>query len=487
MTPKNPIAIYYKGLADFESGEFYETEVLCEKILWEKSTQGSLWLYLNSLRSQKKYDEGIAKINEFKKKISTKDQEDLINQFLITFYLDKGEKFFGKAESIAIERYCSDKSDISRAIELLKVYRISKKLEEFEKIVDEIRNNDLSILPDLQQIDLADIFYDTKHYIEASKIYSRLVDPSVNTNLTRKLILSHFFSENRKQALECCKILHSNCGPQSYSSRIELAIYHEVGDLVEAEKLCNRYLEMYPDDYEMKLSQAIVNIRANNTLAVISFLEIPCNYENLSYVSGSKLVNLFFDVSRYDDAIRLSFFLRNKFLENPQTHLDYIRIILDVADRSSLLNKPKIVDIDDIVQLEDPFKKITSYLVCSESCSVDQKIAIKLSLTSPLGKKIIGVNEGAKINFDSPIGENFVIVKNILSKYVFAFQESVNNFSQQFIGHPGIFRIPVGSGNEGHITDKDIQNIRTLVEKNQKNVDTVLNFYKKRLLRLGQN
>ena len=485
LNSTSPVATYYKCLADFESGKFYETEVLCEKILWEKSTPGSLWLYLNSLRSQKKYDEGIAKISEFEKKISTKDQEDLINQFLLIFYLDKGEKYFENAESIAIARYYSDKSEISRAIDLLKVYRISKKLAELEKIIGELKDEDLSTISDLQQIDLADIFYDMKQYNEASKIYSRLVDPSVNTNLTRKLILSLFFIENHKQALECCKILHLHCGSQSYSSRIELTIYHEVGDLVEAKKLCNRYLEVYPDDYEMKLSQAIVNIRANNTSAVISFLEIPYNYDNLSYESGSKLVNLFFDVSRYDDAIRLSYFLRNKFLENPQTHLDYIRIILDVADRSSLLNKPEKVAIDDIVQLEDSFTKITSYLVCSDNCSIDQNIAIKLSLASPLGKKIIGVSEGGKINFNTPVGENFVIVRNILSKYVFAFQESVNNFSQQFIGHPGIFRIPIGSGNEGYITDKDIQNIRTLVEKNQKNVDTVLNFYKKRLLTIS--
>lgn len=479
LNSTNPAAIYHKGLTDYEEGDPREAEIQSEKILWDESSEGALWLYLSSLRSQKKYDEGIVKISEFEQKSLSDDQKNLLYQFLITFYLDKGEQFYVNAESIAKTRYESDKNDILKLIQLLRTYQITKNLKDLEIIIEEIQSRDFSNIPDLQQIEIADIFYDVKHPLEASKIYSRLVDPSENTGLTQKLIASHFFSNNHKSALEYCKILHSRHGPQPYSSKIELAIYLEVGDLQEAKKICVQYLEKYPKDYEMKLNKAKVDFRANNISEVNSFLEVPYKLSELSYESGTKLASLFFAVSRFDDAIKVSYAVRNKFPDNPQAHLDYIQIILDVADRSSLLNKPEKVQLDTVVQLEDPFKVNTSYFICLEG-STDPLFITKLSPSTVLGGKIINASEGVKISFEAPVGENFVIVKNILSKYIFAFQESVNNFSQKFLGHPGIFKIPVGSGNDGHITKDDIQNLRTLVEKNQKNVDTLLNLYKKR-------
>jgi len=191
-----------------------------------------------------------------------------------------------------------------------------------------------------------------------------------------------------------------------------------------------------------------------------------------------KLANLFYSIGYYDKAIELSFKIRNEFIDNPQVHLEYIQIILDVSDRSTLLKKHDRVEIGDVVQLEDQSKKITSYYLHNES--KPEKIATLLSSTSKLGSTILDKKVEDKINFEVPVGENIVIIKSILNKYIFAFQESGNNFSQQFIGHPGIFKIPFGTGKDGSLTDSDIQNIRELVEKNQKGIDTLLDLYKKR-------
>lgn len=483
LDPTNPIAIYQKALNEFELGNFSESEELTGQILWNNSTPGSLWLYLNSLKSQKKFDCGISRIQEFEHKTITKEQEDLLNHYHIVFYLDMGEKYHENAESIAFSRYGHDKTNINKIIDLLNVYRIMKNNEKIETTINDIRKFDLNLLHYLQQIEIADLFFKTQHYLDASKIYSRLVFPSENTPLTQKLISSFYFIGDHRKALEYCKILHSHHGFQPYSSKIELAIYYEVGDIFEAEILCSQYLEKYPDDYEMKLNLATVNLRANEKLKVQSFLEFPYDFEKLSYESGSKIVNLFLAMSRYDEAIQLSFKIRNKNLDNPEVHLDYIKTILDVSDRSALLEKPEKVEINSVVQLEDTLKKTTSYILYNEN--IPDKIAIPLSITTPLGSQILNKCEGERINFEVPIGENFVFIKNILSKYVFAFQESVNNFSQQFIGHPGIFQMPIGSGCDGHITKEDIQNLRMLTEKNQKHFNTILNLYKNRQLTIS--
>lgn len=477
IDPENPITIFQKASIEFENGNYLEAEKLSEKILWNENTPGSLFIYLNSLKIQEKYRYGIEKIQEFKGRELTKDQINCINHFIQLFFIDLGE--YEKAESILLTNYESDKKNIPNIIDLINFYQITGNSDRIETTIQEIKSIDLKSLSRDEQIEIGNIFYSTKHYSESSKIYCKFANPSENSPLTQKTISSLYLIENRKKALEYCKILHSNHGPQPYSSQIELSIYMEVGDLPEAERICHKYLEHYPDDYEMKLNLARVFFRANKISKVDSFLKNPYNFENLSPESGLNLVNLFYSTENYDEAIKLSFKLRNKFIDNPDIHLSYIHIILEISDRSVLLKHPDKVGIDDVVILENQLQKSKAYIL-SDNPDEPDKIAIPLSIKSELGSKIMNKSKGDKINFEAPVGEKYVIIKNILTKYVFAFQESVNNFSQQFIGHPGIFQIPFGTGKEGSLSDKDIENIKELVKKNQTGIEKSLELYKKK-------
>lgn len=65
LDPKNPSYIHLKGLVEFELGHISVAESLFKQVLWDPSTPDALWMYLNSLRKQNKFDEGIKILNDF--------------------------------------------------------------------------------------------------------------------------------------------------------------------------------------------------------------------------------------------------------------------------------------------------------------------------------------------------------------------------------------------------------------------------------------
>jgi len=483
LDPENPLVIFFKGLIEFEFKNFPDAEKNFKQVLWEKSTPGALWVYLYSLKLQKKYDYGIEKILEFKQKISNKDQEDTLEHFLIEFNVGKGKDFFETAESIALSRYENDEDDILKTIDLINVYGVIGKNQEIQKIIEILKTKNLEILPPSILVVVADTFYNLNYFQDAAKNFDRIVDPTINSSLTQKLIASFYLIGNHKQALDLCRTLHANQGPQQYSSSIELAIYQEIGDIPESIRICQEYLEKNPDDYEMRIDQARVNLLANRIQDVESFLRLGIDDKKITFALGLKMVGLNFCINQFDDALRLSYLLRSKFSKVPEAHLAYINLIMNIEDRSTILTKPKKVSVNSIVEVEDNFHRINTYII-NDLGSIDN-IASDLQINDPLTKKILNKKEKNKIILGTKNWKNSIIIKKVMNKFVFAFQDSVNNFNQRFPDHPGFYLIPFGTGPDGKITDGDMQQIRTLVENNQKNNEYFIDFYRKSQFTIG--
>ncbi len=484
LDPNNPIIIFFHGLAELDSGHYFSAEDLLKPIIWNSATPGALWNYLSSLEKQGKFDEGISLIKDLLLEKRPKDQEDTLSHFLIAFKLLKGKAYFNDAESIAFTRFKEDETDIVRVVELVSVLRFIGKTDKNEELIQKIKDLYSESLLPLQQLEIANLFMALNHFDDSASIYEKIIDPTQNTPLTQKFIDTQYFGGHHKRALELCRSLHAIHGPLPHSSFIELAIYQEIGDLVEAKKLCIQYLDRFPEDFEMKLNQAIVNIRSQNTSEVLDFIKAPIKYDNLTYTSGKKLVQLDYSLGRFDEAIELAYKLRQKYFDLPVAHLDYFRLILDIEERSSLLNKPSVVGIGSIVRLEDKFGDLKTYYISDHDPSpqgIDE-----LHINNGLGKLLSGKIEGDLIVLQkTSIGEEVAHIKNIINKFVYAFQDSVNNFNQRFPGHPGIYRIPFGSGSSGEIIQEDIQNLKKIANQNNKRVELLIDFYKKRQLTIA--
>ena len=484
LDPKNPRYIHLKGLLEFELGHFSVAESLLKQIVWDPSTPNALWMYLNSLRKQNKFDEGIKNITDFLRETRPKEHESVLYHFLIVFNIDKGKDFFPEAKSIAESQYERNENDISKAVEFVKVLQFIGENDNLGQLLQKIKELYLESIPALQKLEIAEIFLNSHRYEDSVVIYESVIDPTQNTPFTQKLIDAYYLGGNFKKALELCRSLHEIHGPLPHSSTTELAIYHKIGDLIQAANICAQYLKLHPDDYEMSLNEAIVNLRSNNNDKVLDFLKNRPRIENLTYGAGAKLAHLYYSMGMFDDAIQLAYYLRHRNYHRPESHLDYIHLILNIEDRAPILAKPSTIGIDSAVQLVDQFGKTSQFVICDTSVKDPENYELRID--SDLGKQLLGKSEGQSIILQkTSFGENTIQIASILSKYVYAFQESTNNFNQLFPDSSGIYRIPFGTGPDGKLTPEDIRNLQKMVGQNQQNSSSILDGYRKRKLTIA--
>jgi nucleoside phosphorylase len=484
LDPKNTSYIHLKGLVEFELGHISVAESLFKQVLWDPSTPDALWMYLNSLRKQNKFDEGIKILNDFLRENRTKEQESVLYHFLIAFTTDKGKEFYSEAKSIAQSQYEKNENDVTKVVELVKLLQFIGENDKIEPFIQKIKALYSESIPPLQKLEIADIFLKLHHFDEAATIFESVIDPIQNTPFAQKLIDAYYLGGNHKRALELCRSLHAIHGPLPHSTTIELAIYHKIGDLIRAANVCAQYLKLHPEDYEMKLNEAIVNLRLDNSEKVLEFLKTRPKNENLAYNVGAKLAHLYYSMGMFDDAIQLAYVLRNKYYCLPEAHLDYIHLILNIEDRSPILAKPSSVGIDSAVQLIDHFGKTSQYIISDTSLKDPEKFELRLD--SDLGKQLLGKSDGQSISLQkTPFIENTIQITSILSKYIYAFQESVNSFNQLFPSSPGIYRIPFGTGPDGKLVPDDIQNLKKIVSLNQQHASPIFDCYKKRQLTIA--
>ena len=91
-----------------------------------------------------------------------------------------------------------------------------------------------------------------------------------------------------------------------------------------AKETCQRYLAKYPDDIEMRLRLALINIRLFEYGEVDAFLDAGVNFDRLSIKDATILSELLSVRGRYKEAIMLLYQIRKKFFSEGEAHALYV-------------------------------------------------------------------------------------------------------------------------------------------------------------------
>ena len=473
--------LYLKGWYAFQVKNYAEAERFFEQVLWmDQFLPTPLALYLEVLRRTGRAREGIERIQEFRTRNLTDEQKEVLSQEYIRCLISRGDKHFEEALDLAYARVLEDSENIDKRIEYLKIVRYTGRTRDVQEHLDKAKNVASSLSP-IKQLEIADILYNFEQYGDAAEIYQRCIDPRQNTEFTQKCIDSCYRDGKHGKALELCRNLHAACGPLLHTTDIELAIYHEIGDMPEAKRLCIAYLNAFHEDYDMKLNQAIVDLRMGTLSSVDAFLPQPNECDISSYDQGSRLVRLFYLRNRFDDALELAYRLRKKFHNLPDAHLSYISLVLDIDDRASKLSEPDAVSLDTAVHVEDNFGRKQVYTI--EDLNTDERAEYVLLPHDSLAQLLLGEPKGSKIALrkdEVGIGtEESLTITDIVSKYVYAFRESASSFNLRFPREGKEFqRFHLRTMESGGVNPDDLTNLTTIASKRAEGVSRALEVYK---------
>lgn len=423
------LPIYKKNKAAIlaEKRDYDEAEVILTKLYDEIPDAPLMHAYI--LQIQKEYGNAIKIINKF---LSCEHPPELVkraNEQLMELYILNSDP--DNAKIVHERLYGHDTSDING---LISESRISEFYDEADQIVhlkkakDQITDD----TPVKDLINLAEEFFYNNKLLDAAEIYEMFVNKELDSDFTRRLVDCYYRSGEIGKALEICEKLRENYSrPLEYISNVEIAIYNEIDDLKKTKELIKEYLEIFPNNLEMEIIQAFIDLRSDNLEDVDSFLNSDLNLDEISLQQFIEIIRLCsyrdFDESKF---LYLLYEMRRKFHDEYLVHAEYA---WNFVFKEKTIPNPTKVDIGIAVCIETDKQK---WFILEDRPDEDLKLN-EINSNNPLFNQLKDKKVGDEIiineNSISPQKGKIIEIKN---KYVHALHESMERvkFSPQYLG-----------------------------------------------------
>ncbi len=320
--PDNPDCIKQWALLEHEKGNNELAYKYLESILDCPNFPEIPLLAADFLIQLQRFHEAENILNKFlnTENISSSFKQDA-KHLKFDLFMSRGEN--ENAECVLKELINESPDNVITIIKQILLYKHTGSEDKIPSLIEQAKAGLLSntFLP--YQIVLAEQLYSLKYYRDAAEIYEQFVDKTFNTQLTHKLLYSYYYTGNYKSALEICQQLLKNYGPLESVSEIAAYIYDNIGDTDSVIKVCEKYLEQFPNDIGMQLRLALANYDKRNYGELDSFLDSQPSIETLNLFACEQLAKLLKVRNKIDYLLEVVYEIRRRFYDNGQVHAFY--------------------------------------------------------------------------------------------------------------------------------------------------------------------
>lgn len=428
----------YKEL-EFESAlEFWK------KILSNPEIPNARILYAVTLFTEKRFSEAITTLKNFLTTNPASELQEEANRWLVRIYID--EERFEEAERISTAMRESSSENILDLIEAARISKATGKQDEALSYLKEAYNYAQNSEEFLEIAELADQLYICKLFKEASVLYEKLADTSLNSEWTQWLLKSYRNAGEIGKALELCQQLRAKYGLLENVSWIEYDIYEAIGDLNQAVAIGTEYLKAFPDDLNRQMDVAHLHYRLGNIEAFKQLLEGQFDLENMSLESCLNLAYLHKIASKPKRALDIMYEARRMHSNNPEAHLKYFGLFFEVGKQlGKLLDSPQ-VQIGTAVCLD--ISGETNWHIIEKRNDANP-MRNELDVDDALAQQLLGKTVNDEIILrETPFGTDTGKITDIQSKYTYAFQEICQEFPDRFPKAQGLWATKLDDSDE---------------------------------------
>ena len=461
IEPAHSLLLKNRAILAFEQGEKESAIEFLEEIQSGPEASKAPILIAISLVSSERCDEAIVTLNNFLQTNPSPELQEEINRWLVRIYTE--DERFEEAERISTVMRESSPENILALVEAARLSKATGKQEEALSHLKEAYDYAQNSEEFLEIAELADQLYICKLFKEASVLYEKLADTSLNSEWTQWLLKSYYNAGEIGKALELCRNLREKYeDPLENISKIEYEIYEEIGDLNKALVVCEAYLSAFPDDTDMQMHLAYVHHRLNNFEEFDRLLERSFDLKSLSLQSCFNLAHLHQIGSNPEQALEIMYEVRRTYCNDEDAHLKYFGLFLQVEKQIGELLHPIQVQSGTAVCLDRSGE--TNWYVIEKRDDANP-MRNELNVNDDLAQQLLGkvVNDEIVLR-ETPFGPDIGKITDIQSKYTYAFQEICRKFSDRFPKAQGLWAIKLDDSDE--IDDsKKIQPIFDLTDK----------------------
>ena len=444
IKPAHSLLLKNRAILAFEQGEKESAIEFLEKIQSGPEASEAPILIAIALLSSERCDEAIVTLSNFLQTNPSPELQEKANRWLVRIYTE--DERFEDAERLSTVMRESSPESILDLIEAARISKATGKHDEALSYLKEAYNYAQDSEEFLEVAELADQLYIHELFKEASVLYEKLADTSLNSEWTQELLKSYYNAGEIGKALQLCQQLRAKYGLIENVSWREYNIYEAIGDLKQAMAIGTEYLKAFPDDLNVQMDVAYFHYRLGNVEEVKHLLEGQFDLKDLSLQSCINLAYLHKVASKPKSALDIMYETRRMYDANPDVHLQYFHLFLEVEKQLGKLSDAPQVQIGTAVSLDKAGE--TNWYIIEERDDANPRHN-ELDVADPLAQQLLGKTVSDEIilretPFDPDIGK----IIEIQSKYVYAFQEICREFSGRFPRAQGLWSIKLDDSDE---------------------------------------
>ena len=428
IEPDNPVLIMRRALLAFKQRQYTCAIADFEKIQSNTETPEAPILLANALLVVDRLGEATTKLIDFLMTDPPVQLREEANRMLIKIYAADGD--FHKAREISAAMRESSPTSVLNLVDAAKIAKATGKTDEALSLLEEAYGYARNSQEFQGIMVLADELYIHHEFEKAATLYEKFADTSQNSQWTQRLLDSYYHSGERKKTLEICRTLREKCGPIEKITEMEFLIYNEIGDMNQARAVGEMYVNAFPSDIEMQIRLGVIHLRSNHFEELDRLLETPFDVKNLSLRSCFDLAYLHKIRSKPEGALDIMYEARRAHYEDAEAHLKYIGLFFQVNMELEEDLNPATIEPGTAVGVES-YDQTSWYVIENRE---DADFARReISTHHPIALRLLGKHLNEEVCLaENPLGPEMWKIADIKSKYVYAFQEILRNFSEQF-------------------------------------------------------
>ncbi len=329
---------------------------------------------------------------------------------------------------------------------------------------------------DLIRLEAADVLFQIGDFADAASTLAEFVDTSTNSQPLRKYAVALFNAGAYAEAISIVQDIRGDGPAVPVLSEIEALILESYGSLDQAMVLWEQLAAIDPGNAEYRLRRVRLAIRRGDLdLAREALDSIPDELvrddpETLMSIAQVRQV-----VGDFAGVLDPAYRARRIGFDDPRMHLAYMGSILALEGSEALVS-PGEVAVDTAILLRCGEEQRWLTVLHEEDLHRDRG---EIAPTDPLAERLLGRTVGDRIVVrDVPLEDQTECeIIEIQTKYVRAFQETIENFGKWFPDDPSLQRVPV--------SEEDVSHVLAAVDARHRHIEDVMSAYREKLLPLG--
>lgn len=479
LNPDNIDATKNYALILWEKKEYDEAYNLLEPFKESKDFLQASYLMALIKRDEKDFDSAILLIKEQleNKDIPEYHREDGLALIVETYLMDGR---VDDAENLIKTELEKDPKSIQLLVFKAKLLKNRQDLKGASEQIRLAYSLLTSETPYTDKAMVASQLYGLKLFVQARDLYEEIIDKTVYSELSYRLLYCYYETNNYAKALALSDSLIEKHGDIVDLLKLQIAIYDEQGNLGKVKELHERLLTLNPKDTRAKIQLGFVLLRLGELDQLDKHLDEDFDLSELSLMERYRFAYLLSIRSKSQKFLDTLYETRRKFYDDEDAHKEYIKLFFMRTQITDNLLGITTAGDGVAVYFKTPEGKVEYYVVDDRDDA--SKALHEIRLDEELAKKLIGKKVGDKISISK---SNIVEIVELKNKYVHALHESMGLHQSLFSNAKDLQSFRVGEPKKEGELPEGFDAIEEQITKQYEHTLQVQGLYKDKKITIG--